>query len=501
MKFPPIAVIDLLATTLFFYLLVTFRDHRRRRGLPYPPGPPPFPIIGDVFSIRIFGHIIVVLNSLSAVKDLLELRSDVYADRPRLPVMEIQDIGWVLTLCKNNANWREGRRLLDHSLRSGAMTSYRHIMEEETHGFLAKLLATPENFRRHTKFLQGRLITSLTYGYDLKIINDIIEAPTQATEDFSRFVIPGGAMINYLPFLRHIPSWVPWFSYKPLAQSGKERSKEIKDTSIAFVKNAMLQGTAVPSLASEYLQEIENLAAPEYQKKEELIKQALGSILAAGADSTVSSMASLFLALTLYPDVQKRAQAELDFVLAGDRLPTFDDRPHLRYIDALCKELLRWQMVTPLAVPHAPSEDDIYRGFFIPKGCTIIVNTCADLRYRRAILHDPEIYPDPEVFNPERFLNKDGSLRDDPVISLAYGAGKRICPGRHFVDATLFIVVSSVLSVFDVTKARDENGHEIPVNVSPNLPGGIVMHPEVFRCSITPRDKVAEELIQVHALP
>jgi cytochrome P450 len=59
-------------------------------------------------------------------------------------------------------------------------------------------------------------------------------------------------------------------------------------------------------------------------------------------------MASLFLALTLYPDVQKRAQAELDFVLAGDRLPTFDDRPHLRYIDALCKELLRWQMVTPL---------------------------------------------------------------------------------------------------------------------------------------------------------
>jgi cytochrome P450 len=59
-------------------------------------------------------------------------------------------------------------------------------------------------------------------------------------------------------------------------------------------------------------------------------------------------MASLFLALTLYPDVQKRAQAELDFVLAGDRLPVFDDRPRLPYIDAVCKELLRWQMVTPL---------------------------------------------------------------------------------------------------------------------------------------------------------
>jgi cytochrome P450 len=59
-------------------------------------------------------------------------------------------------------------------------------------------------------------------------------------------------------------------------------------------------------------------------------------------------MVSLFLALTLYPDVQKRAQRELDSVLGRDRLPTFDDRPRLPYIDALCKEVLRWRMVVPL---------------------------------------------------------------------------------------------------------------------------------------------------------
>ena len=81
----------------------------------------------------------------------------------------------------------------------------------------------------------------------------------------------------------------------------------------------------------------------------------------------------------------------------------------------------------------------------------------------RAILHNPELYPDPETFKPERFLNDDGSFRDDPTISLAFGAGKRICPGRHLVDTTLFIVAACVLSVFNVTKARDENGHEIPV--------------------------------------
>jgi len=101
----------------------------------------------------------------------------------------------------------------------------------------------------------------------------------------------------------------------------------------------------------------------------------------------VSSMSTLFLALMLYPEVQKRAQAELDSVVSRDRLPTSEDKPRLPYIEAICKELLRWHVVTPLGdslsstcmrtgdssplrkgVPHAAAEDDVYRGFFIPKG-------------------------------------------------------------------------------------------------------------------------------------
>ena len=97
------------------------------------------------------------------------------------------------------------------------------------------------------------------------------------------------------------------------------------------------------------------------------------------------------------------------------------------------------------------------------------------LRHFRAILHDPETYPDPEEFKPERFLNQDGSIRDDPALALAFGAGRRICPGRHIVDATLFIVASSVLSAFNVTKAKDENGNEIPVKAEVTVLSGIVV--------------------------
>lgn len=107
------------------------------------------------------------------------------------------------------------------------------------------------------------------------------------------------------------------------------------------------------------------------------------------------------------------------------------------------------------------------------------------LRCLRAILHDPEIYPDPEEFKPERFLDQDGGFRDDPTIALAFGVGRRVCPGRHFVDATLFIIASSVLSVFNIMKAKDENDREIPVNVAMRAQTGILVYVSDHRSDLS----------------
>jgi len=76
----------------------------------------------------------------------------------------------------------------------------------------------------------------------------------------------------------------------------------------------------------------------------------------------------------------------------------------------------------------------------------------------RAILHNPARYPEPDAFKPERFLNPDGSLLDDPILISAFGYGKRVCPGRHFAEATLFITVASLLSVFNVENGEASNG-------------------------------------------
>ena len=123
--------------------------------------------------------------------------------------------------------------------------------------------------------------------------------------------------------------------------------------------------------------------------------------------------------MVLNPKAMKKAQEELDRVVGKGRLPDFSDRERLPYIDALVKEVLRWNTPTPIAVPNRAIQDDVYRGYFIPAGATVIQNVWA-------ICRDPKIYPDPETFNPDRFL-KDGEI--DPLVfnpeDRIFGAGRR----------------------------------------------------------------------------
>ena len=78
--------------------------------------------------------------------------------------------------------------------------------------------------------------------------------------------------------------------------------------------------------------------------------------------------------MTMYPDVQHKAQEEIDHIIGNDRLPGFGDRENLPYVDAIVKEVLRWHPVAPMGLPHMTTEDDIYNGFLIPKGALILPN-------------------------------------------------------------------------------------------------------------------------------
>ncbi|KAG5635743.1 hypothetical protein H0H81_010226 [Sphagnurus paluster] len=186
--------------------------------------------------------------------------------------------------------------------------------------------------------------------------------------------------------------------------------------------------------------------------------------------------------MVLYPEVQVRAQKEIDAVLGGGRLPEFSDRDSLPYIDCVLQETTRWYSVVPMGVPHRSTEDDVYRGMFIPKGSVIIANT-------RGMTLDERFYKNPQSFNPSRYLPQPEG-NNEPYPNGPFGFGRRICPGQHFAEASLWIAIASVLACFKISKAIGEDGKEITPKMSVNSG---VNRP--FQCYIRPRDDQARRLI------
>lgn len=78
--------------------------------------------------------------------------------------------------------------------------------------------------------------------------------------------------------------------------------------------------------------------------------------------------------MTVFPEVQKRAQEEIDRIVGTDRLPTVADREKLPYVDSVVKEVLRWHPVAPMGLPHTSTDDDICNGYLIPKGAMLFAN-------------------------------------------------------------------------------------------------------------------------------
>ncbi|KAH9990431.1 cytochrome P450 [Russula vinacea] len=468
------SILHILVLVSSLAAFLAIRDYQRRRGLPYPPGPRPLPLIGNIFDIpkrfswlsylqfskkhgdvlsfHVFGQVIVVLNSYKANKDLLERRGEIYSDRPVIPIFEMMKWDWNVAFSKYTESWRLSRKLLDRGLRPAAIAAYRPLLQQKAHLLLAQMLANPDGFEAHLNHMTGSLILAMAYGYEVNEPNDPkVEASKTFLQITGETSLPGCLLVNDLPYLRYvvrfIPEWLPRLSYKPLVRYGYGIGLQVLHGPMEFVRASMLDGTAQPSIALENLQETEQLDELEREKAVQVIARALGSL----RFQTASSIMVFIIATLVRPEIQIMAQKELDAVTGRERLPTFEDRPRLPFIDAICKEVLRWRPVTPLGFPHATTEDDVYQGYFIPKGAVVISNIWA-------ILHDPVMYPEPDVFKPERFINPDGSLRDDSVLTSPFGFGKRVCPGRHLADATLFIAIASLLSVFNIKSNLTDDG-------------------------------------------
>jgi len=344
--------------------------------------------------------------------------------------------------------------------------------------YLSTLLSEPGDFLPNLRLLTGKVIVKAAYGVDVQSVEDkyiiwakaVVEGLIVATE-------PSNTLYNIFPIFMYIPAF-SGIRLKRLAREVCKIGDQLFSVPLETVRTEMAAGIAPPSVVSTILE------SGNYSNED--IKWATGTLYLAGADTTYMTIITALFAMVKYPEVQKKAQDEIDRVVGYGRLPTFADRAKLPYIDCLIKETVRWRLLFPTGVPHRLVEDDYYDGYWIPRGSMVIANAWA-------ISRDEAVYEDPGRFWPERFEGEKGKTVLDPYL-WAFGFGRRICPGLHFADSMAFIVLASILATFDISRSIDKDSQEVDPDETYSF--GLMRSLNPFECTIRPRSTLEKELIE-----
>ncbi|KAJ0116179.1 hypothetical protein J7T55_005125 [Diaporthe amygdali] len=369
------------------------------------------------------------------------------------------------------------------SVNGSSGVSTERAMEVEVHRFLLRVLDKPAEFISHIRTEAGAIILKMAYGYTIEPHgkDPLVDIADQALYQFSAATVPGAWLVDTIPVLRYLPKWVPGAGFQNLAIKWKATLSELGERPMQFVRKKMKEQHFDPSYVSALYEKADGKMSAE---EEYVLKWSAASLYTGGADTSVSSISTFFLAMVLHPGVQQKAWEEIDRVVGGDRLPTLNDRENLPYVEAVLKEVFRWHPLVPMGLPHLVTQDDVFEGYLIPKGAIIIPNIWW-------FAHDPAVYPNPEVFDPSRFL---GSNPAPDPYDYAFGFGRRTCPGKQLGDSSVWLTLARSLAVLHISKSLDDSGNEIEPAVS--FEPGVISHPTPFKANIKPRSPEHEKLIR-----
>ncbi|KAI0301926.1 cytochrome P450 [Multifurca ochricompacta] len=462
-----------------------------------PPGPRRLPIIGNAFQLSdkkwllskdckgrfgevmyldVAGTPVIVFNSFKSAFDVLERSANNYSDRPQLIMAQkVLNKGVLMVFMNYDAHCRRLRRASQAALAKTAVRKYYSIQTREATMLASALL---EN--------GASVVMSILYDYPpLTSAHDkAIEGIEVYNDRMTRATSPGQYLVELFPWMMLIPKRFAKWKREGLKHG--DEHQELFQGLLNRVKVDLDEGGTRPSFCASLLQE---------NDRDDLTEQEMaflaGLMYSAGAETTSTTLIWWTLAMMAFPEVQRRAQAELDDVVGRSRLPTFDDAPHLPYVRAVVKEILRWRPVTPLGVAHAAKED----------GGAICMGNVWHSNHDRAVFGD-----DADEFRPERYINEKGELLTGPTEGnqdnhLTFGFGRRACPGKHLANDALFIDTARILWAINLERTRDENGNEMPLDTDSFEGSGVVIRPLPFDCRFTPRfpevsSILAEERIQ-----
>ncbi|KAF9558962.1 cytochrome P450 [Agrocybe pediades] len=490
---------------LLYIIASSWRSYRRLRAMP--PGPRGLPILGNVlqmpssqqwlkfsewnkeygpvFSLNLAGQPLVVLNSFKSAADLLDRRSSIYSDRPRLVMVQEVLCGNVfMILSRYGDQWRRMRRATHEAFNTKMVEKYRPVQAREAAFAVLRMLENPDDWQNHLKRAAGSSILGAVYAWPsiTDSQNPLVQRIHAFSNTISAAVVPGAYLIDIFPVLDHLPTWM--YRPKKKGQEWHENETDLFRTLLKDVEDKLDIGSVGECLVCDLKERNERNRLSEKE-----IAWLSGIMFAAGMETTSGTLAFFILAAVLYPEVVAKAREELDEVVGRSRLPSFDDLPQLPYIQAVVKELLRWRPVAPLGVPHSTTEDDWYEGYLIPKGTIIFANIWSMNR-------DPEYFPDYSEFRPERYL--DGDIPEDThnMGHASFGFGRRICVGQNFAMQLLHINIATLLWALNIDKVMDANNNEIMTPKNDFVDSGVIMEPAPFKCKMTPRFPEAVDIIK-----
>ncbi|KAI0870546.1 putative O-methylsterigmatocystin oxidoreductase [Hypoxylon argillaceum] len=503
-------IFKLIITVAVLVLLLNWaRINRRRSRLPLPPGPPGEPVIGhlrvipavhpefrfaqwakqydtDILHFNVLGRSIIVLNSIEAAHDLLNDRGANYADRPRFVLFEVMGWGVTLTFLRWSPQFKVHRRLLQTSFTQSACKAYRPIQVEEARRAARAIIADPKSWETLLRQFSTAVVLRIGFGIEVQEKDDpYIKMALDVEEATGQGGVPAGNIVDFFPVLRYLPNSVSRISklFKPLvhARRTKQFIQQLHDSPWEVVEPS-IRAKEQPKPSFVHVHFGRYLANEASGKPNDAtiedIKGAAGAIAIAGGNTTLT---------------RAKARAEIESVVGVDengeilRLPTFDDRPRLKYLSNVLHETTRWQPLSPLGVPHASLADDEYKGYHIPAGSVVYPNV-------RAMSQDERHYSSPEEFYPGRYELVAQGGRGEPLPHGPFGFGRRACPGEHLAMSGVYIMISTLLATMHIQCHTDNNGNEIKPNIS--FSDGLSGVPERFECHFRPRSQRIEQLLR-----
>ncbi|KAJ9610229.1 hypothetical protein H2200_005006 [Cladophialophora chaetospira] len=472
-----------------------------------PPGPLPWPIVGNTFQLPdekpwiyfetlakrhntpvitywIGRNPTVWICEAQAASEILDKRAAIYSSRPRMIVFAELTFGQsnIVSMFYGD-RWRLHRKLTHMGVGLQHVRSYSGFQNNESRVVALDLVKDPADYVMHFERYAASVVSIIGFNRRIKdkndpIITDVIAIMQRAAE----LNVPGKTfpmLMETFPTLSYFPNWMaPW---KHGLGRGNGRGRNFY---YALAEEAANKENHGNCYAKKIMEE-----APKYGLSNMEIAALNGNLFGAGSDTSSSTLITFILACCAFPEVLPRAQEELDRVVGSYRSPGLDDE--LPYIRAFCKEVFRWRSVAIIGgQPHANIQDDWYNGWYIPKNTWVQGNVWA-------IHRNPKDFPEPDRFAPERFIEGHPLHRPFPNEKgyMTFGWGRRVCSGQGLAEQGTFLTVARLLWGFNIQKALDANGKEIPVDIFAYT-NGLNMRPQVFECRITPRTSEIKETIE-----